>query len=156
MSHPQDNELAHTAATAREALRKINRVLSDTSTDKDVNVVVEQSDDVIRVPREVATALREILVNSVAGRSVGVIPMRAELTTQQAANLLNVSRPHVIKLMNEGILPGHKVAPIGVSILLMCRPINTNEILIPARPQTISQRFLRRWGFTNKWLYRYP
>lgn len=109
MSHPQDNKLAHTAATAREALRKINRVLSDTSTDKDVNVVVEQSDDVIRVPREVATVLREILVNSAAGRSVGVIPMRAELTTQQAANLLNVSRPHVIKLMNEGILPGHKV-----------------------------------------------
>lgn len=109
MSHPKDNELAHTAATAREALRKINRVLSDTSTDKDVKVVVEQSDDVIRVPREVATVLREILVNSAAGRSVGVIPLRAELTTQQAANLLNVSRPHVIKLMNEGILPGHKV-----------------------------------------------
>ena len=109
MSHLRDSEITNTAATAREALQKINRVLSDTSTDKDVNVVVEQSDDVIRVPREVATVLREILVNSAAGRSVGVIPMRAELTTQQAAHLLNVSRPHVIKLMDEGILPGHKV-----------------------------------------------
>lgn len=109
MSHLRDSEITNTAATVREALQKINRVLSDTSTDKDANVVVEQSDDVIRVPREVATVLREILVNSAAGRSVGVIPMRAELTTQQAAQLLNVSRPHVIKLMDEGILPGHKV-----------------------------------------------
>lgn len=109
MAYLQDNEIASTAATAREALQKINRVLSDTSTNKDVKVVVEQSDEVIRLPREVATVLREILVNSVAGRSVSVIPMRAELTTQQAANLLNVSRPHVIKLMDDGILPGHKV-----------------------------------------------
>lgn len=109
MSHLRDSEISHTAATAREALQKINRVLSDTSTDRDVKIVIEQSDDVIRVPREVATVLREILVNSAAGRSVGVIPMRAELTTQQAAHLLNVSRPHVIKLMDEGILPGHKV-----------------------------------------------
>ncbi|MGP5029490.1 helix-turn-helix domain-containing protein [Corynebacterium casei] len=109
MSHLRDSEITNTAATVREALQKINRVLSDTSTDKDANVVVEQSDDVIRVPREVATVLREILVHSAAGRSVGVIPMRAELTTQQAAHLLNVSRPHVIKLMDEGILPGHKV-----------------------------------------------
>ena len=109
MAYLQDNEIASTAATAREALQKINRVLSDTSTNKDVKVVVEQSDEVIRLPREVATVLREILVNSVAGRSVSVIPMLAELTTQQAANLLNVSRPHVIKLMDDGILPGHKV-----------------------------------------------
>ncbi|ANE03883.1 helix-turn-helix domain-containing protein [Corynebacterium crudilactis] len=109
MTYLQDNEIANTAATAREALQKINRVLGSTASHEDVHVIVEQSDEVIRLPREVATVLREILVNSAAGRSVGVIPMRAELTTQQAAHLLNVSRPHVVKLMDEGILPGHKV-----------------------------------------------
>ena len=121
MAYLQDNEIASTAATAREALQKINRVLSDTSTNKGVKVVVEQSDEVIRLPREVATVLREILVNSVAGRSVSVIPMRAELTTQQAANLLNVSRPHVIKLMDDGILrlpsfSGHPICTDLVSV----------------------------------------
>ena len=50
MAYLQDNEIASTAATAREALQKINRVLSDTSTNKDVKVVVEQSDEVIRLP----------------------------------------------------------------------------------------------------------
>ena len=74
-----------------------------------MEVRVEQSDEVIRLPREGATVLREILVNTAAGRSVKVIPMHAELTTQQAADLLNVSRPHVVKLMDKGVLPGHKV-----------------------------------------------
>ena len=40
---------------------------------------------------------------------MSVIPTSAELTTQQAAELLKVSRPHVIKLMDDGILEGHKV-----------------------------------------------
>lgn len=109
MTHLQDNGTTNTAATAREALRKLNQVL-DSRLERDVvDIVVENSNETIRLPREVATVLREILVNSAAGRSVGVIPMRAELTTQQAADLLNVSRPHVVKLMNEGTLPGHKV-----------------------------------------------
>lgn len=109
MTYLQDNETTNTAATAREALRRLNHVL-DSRPERDVvDIVVENSNETIRLPREVATVLREILVNSAAGRSVGVIPMRAELTTQQAADLLNVSRPHVVKLMNEGTLPGHKV-----------------------------------------------
>lgn len=109
MAHLKDPDGTDVAATAREALRRLNHALSTPSEREVVEVVVEQSDEVIQLPREVATILREVLVNTAAGRSVGVIPMHAELTTQQAADLLNVSRPHVVKLMNEGILPGHKV-----------------------------------------------
>jgi excisionase family DNA binding protein len=42
------------------------------------------------------------------GNAVQVVPVHAELTTQEAANILNVSRPHMVKLLEEGKLPYHK------------------------------------------------
>ncbi|MBP3089101.1 helix-turn-helix domain-containing protein [Corynebacterium sp. sy017] len=109
MSHVHNGSISGTTVTSREALRKLNSVLDSHPENKTIDVAVENSDETIRLPHEVAVVLREILVNSAAGIPVGVIPTHAELTTQQAADLLNVSRPYVVKLMDQGVLPGHKV-----------------------------------------------
>jgi excisionase family DNA binding protein len=62
----------------------------------------------IAIPTSALRLLGEILGELALGNAVKVVPIHAELTTQEAADLLNVSRPHLVKLLEEGALPFHK------------------------------------------------
>lgn len=62
-------------------------------------------DDALVVPREAAVLLAKILGFLAHGEGVNVMPESAELTTQQAAEFLNVSRPYLIKLLESGEIP---------------------------------------------------
>lgn len=62
----------------------------------------------IELPTSSLTLLMKILGELALGNAVQVVPVHAELTTQEAANILNVSRPHMVKLLEEGKLPFHK------------------------------------------------
>jgi excisionase family DNA binding protein len=62
----------------------------------------------IELPTSALTLLIKVLGELAVGNAVQVVPVHAELTTQEAANILNVSRPHMVKLLEEGKLPYHK------------------------------------------------
>jgi excisionase family DNA binding protein len=61
------------------------------------------------LPATAVRLLTDMLAHLAQGRGVTVFPEEAELTTQEAADMLNVSRPHLVALLERGILPFHKV-----------------------------------------------
>lgn len=62
----------------------------------------------VELPTSALRLLVDILAELADGNAVKVVPVHAELTTQEAADLLNVSRPHLVKLLESNALPYHK------------------------------------------------
>ena len=62
-------------------------------------------EETIELPAGAVKLLVEILEDMAAGRAVTIVPQNAELTTQQAADFLNVSRPFLIQLLEEKKIP---------------------------------------------------
>lgn len=62
----------------------------------------------IEIPESAFRALRAVVRGMAAGKTITVMPSNQQLTTQQAAEMLNVSRPHVVKLLDQGEIPFSK------------------------------------------------
>jgi excisionase family DNA binding protein len=70
---------------------------------------VSQSDEVVEIPAAVLPLLRQVLDQFADGTPVAVLADDAELSTQQAADYLGVSRPFFIGLLDRGVMPFRKV-----------------------------------------------
>lgn len=63
----------------------------------------------VEVPVSALRLLVDILTELGEGNTIKLIPVHAEMTTQEGADLMNMSRPTFIKLLDEGKIPFHRV-----------------------------------------------
>jgi len=74
-----------------------------------IKIEIAESGEIIIIPTKAFKILRAVLKNMAEGNSIAIIPSNSELTTQEAANILNISRPHLVKLLESGKIPFTKV-----------------------------------------------
>ena len=70
---------------------------------------IEGEEEAILIPAAALRPLVEILGQTADGNAATPIPSHAELTTQEAADLLNVSRPYLIGLLERNAIPHRRV-----------------------------------------------
>ena len=74
-----------------------------------ITIVFKETKKSAELPAGAIHLLREILQYMAEGKSITLIPSDSELSSQQAADMLGVSRPHLVKLLEEGKIPYRKV-----------------------------------------------
>jgi excisionase family DNA binding protein len=72
-------------------------------------VDIEETKEKIRIPKSALELLSTILKAMSEGHPVSIVPVATEFTTQAAAEFLGCSRPHIVKLLEEGKIPFTKI-----------------------------------------------
>lgn len=70
---------------------------------------IEETKDKIVVPLRALKLFGTILKAMSEGKPISIVPLATEVTTQKAAEILGCSRPHLVKLLEEGKIPFVKV-----------------------------------------------
>src|SRR5437016_6155065 len=94
------------ARVARESVQQLTRILE--SPTAEVGFRLHRDDnqgEPIRLPLTALRLLKDILAEMAQGHGVTILPLHAEISTQQAAGLLNVSCSYLIGLLDEGKIP---------------------------------------------------
>jgi excisionase family DNA binding protein len=93
---------------ARESGERLARAVSGKE-QPELKVSVGGTGKEITLPPSAAKLLIDGLAELAKGHDVRLLPVHAELTTQEAAELLNLSRQYVVRLLDDGKIPSHKV-----------------------------------------------
>lgn len=97
------------AVLARETSRLLEDVLIEEAEYRFQLLQDDEPGEVVAIPAAAMQLLVRILAEMGQGNAVALTPVHAEVTTQEAADLLNVSRPYLVKLLEEGEIPFRKV-----------------------------------------------
>lgn len=84
-----------------------SRILSRRA-DRNLHIHLDDG-QTLPLPRAIQELISHLLVEMSQGNAVTLIPIHAEMTTQEAADYLNVSRPYLVKMLERDEIPHHKV-----------------------------------------------
>src|SRR5690606_19752701 len=86
---------------AIESYTALSSILSQLNKE-DTEIEIEETNDKIRIPLKALKLLGEILKSMGEGKPISIVPIATEVTTQKAAEILGCSRPHLVKLLEQG------------------------------------------------------
>ena len=110
LSPTQSLPTAEEVAIARESGRALSAYLQTRAKTQQIEIFDDKgAAHPIRVPVTALRLLVDVLTEIGDGNAVSIIPIHAELTSQDAADVLNVSRPFLVQLLERGDIPFHKV-----------------------------------------------
>jgi excisionase family DNA binding protein len=94
---------------SKQARRQATRMADVVTAAGAIPVQVQSGEETADVPPELVAIFRMVIGAASAGETITLLIGKEDLSSQEAADMLNVSRPHVIKLARVGVLPFHKV-----------------------------------------------
>ncbi len=100
---------AHEQESANQLRQILASQRSEGTDEANLQILVDNKSTTIALHRSLSELLLELLRVVGSGDAVTLVPVHQQLTTQQAADILNVSRPYLIKLLEEGVMDHHKV-----------------------------------------------
>jgi len=104
INRPSKAEQIQAQASYSSLMSALDQLKSDLA-----DIEIEETGEKIKVPRRALVLLGNILKAMSEGKPISIVPVATEVTTQSAAEILSCSRPHLIKLLEEGKIPFTRV-----------------------------------------------
>lgn len=103
-SHSSSSDSANDAAGPKSPLSSLQALLKEAQA-ADALKLVNSKGEEAAIPEVLLPVFRQLLRALIAGEKVSLVSGSDQLTTQQAADILNISRPYMVKLLEDGKLP---------------------------------------------------
>ncbi len=106
------NDLLVPTETEAVMAGEASRILATLTINNEIRIELKDDKNqsmAMVLPSSIVRMIQHVLTEMSNGNAVTVMPINAEMTTQEAADFLNVSRPFIVKQIEAGVLPHHKI-----------------------------------------------